>query len=49
MTLRRMRAIAVEGITDGTGNGNYSPHAKLTRGELLVKIGAVGGNTGGRA
>ncbi|MCL6558465.1 MAG: S-layer homology domain-containing protein, partial [Firmicutes bacterium] len=30
--------IAARGITDGTGNGKYSPNAKLTRGELLVMI-----------
>ncbi|MDP4094008.1 MAG: DUF5018 domain-containing protein [Bacillota bacterium] len=28
--------IASRGITTGTGNGNYSPGAKLTRGEFLV-------------
>ncbi len=28
--------IAARGITDGTGNGKYSPDAKLTRGEFLV-------------
>lgn len=28
--------IAAREITDGTGNGKYSPHAKLKRGEFLV-------------
>jgi hypothetical protein len=28
--------IAARGITSGTGNGNYSPGAKLTRGEFIV-------------
>ena len=28
--------IAARGITTGTGNGNYSPAAKLTRGEFIV-------------
>ncbi|MDP4094014.1 MAG: S-layer homology domain-containing protein, partial [Bacillota bacterium] len=30
--------IAARGITTGTGNGNYSPNAKLTRGEFLVMM-----------
>ncbi|HVI40772.1 MAG TPA: S-layer homology domain-containing protein, partial [Anaerovoracaceae bacterium] len=30
--------IAARGITTGTGNGNYSPEAKLTRGEFLVMM-----------
>ena len=30
--------IAARSITTGTGNGNYSPEAKLTRGEFLVMI-----------
>ncbi len=30
--------IAARGITGGTGNGNYSPEAKLTRGEFLVML-----------
>jgi hypothetical protein len=30
--------IAARGITGGTGNGNYSPDAKLTRGEFLVML-----------
>ncbi len=30
--------IAARGITTGTGNGNYSPDAKLTRGEFLVMM-----------
>lgn len=28
--------VAARGITEGTGNGNFSPGAKLTRGEFLV-------------
>lgn len=28
--------ISARGITSGTGNGNYSPEAKLTRGEFIV-------------
>jgi len=28
--------IAAREITDGTGNGNYSPEAKMTRGEFIV-------------
>lgn len=30
--------IAARGITSGTGNGNYSPDAELTRGEFLVML-----------
>jgi uncharacterized repeat protein (TIGR02543 family) len=30
--------IASRGITSGTGNGNYSPEQKLTRGEFLVMM-----------
>ena len=30
--------IAARGITTGTGNGNYSPDARLTRGEFLVML-----------
>lgn len=30
--------IGARGITTGTGNGNYSPNAKLTRGEFLVLL-----------
>lgn len=30
--------IAARGITGGTGNGNYSPDARLTRGEFLVML-----------
>ncbi|NLK72497.1 MAG: hypothetical protein GX285_05725, partial [Clostridiales bacterium] len=30
--------IAARGVTSGTGNGNFSPHAKLTRGEFLVLL-----------
>ena len=30
--------IAARGITSGTGNGNYSPNARLTRGELIVLL-----------
>ena len=30
--------VAARGITTGTGNGNYSPDAKLTRGEFLVML-----------
>ena len=30
--------IAARGITSGTGNGKYSPDAKLTRGEFMVLI-----------
>ncbi|HWR62408.1 MAG TPA: S-layer homology domain-containing protein, partial [Clostridia bacterium] len=30
--------IAARGITTGTGNGNYSPDARLTRGEFLVMM-----------
>lgn len=30
--------IAARGITLGTGNGHYSPEAKLTRGEFLVML-----------
>ncbi|RCX17160.1 putative repeat protein (TIGR02543 family) [Anaerobacterium chartisolvens] len=30
--------IAARGITTGTGNGNYSPEAKLTRGEFIILI-----------
>lgn len=30
--------IAARGITNGTGNGNYSPAAKLTRGEFIVLL-----------
>lgn len=30
--------IAARGITAGTGNGNYSPLAKLTRGEYIVLL-----------
>lgn len=30
--------IAARGITTGTGNGNYSPEAKLTRGEFIVMM-----------
>ncbi|MDP4093935.1 MAG: S-layer homology domain-containing protein [Bacillota bacterium] len=30
--------IAARGITTGTGNGNYSPDTKLTRGEFLVMM-----------
>ncbi|HEX2945915.1 MAG TPA: YDG domain-containing protein [Clostridia bacterium] len=30
--------VAARGITDGTGNGNFSPEAKLTRGQLLVML-----------
>ncbi|QNK59195.1 DUF4082 domain-containing protein [Paenibacillus sp. PAMC21692] len=30
--------IAARGITTGTGNGNYSPNARLTRGEFLVML-----------
>ena len=30
--------IAARGITGGTGNGNYSPEAKLTRGQFIVML-----------
>jgi len=30
--------VAARGITTGTGNDNYSPNAKLTRGEFLVML-----------
>jgi Listeria/Bacterioides repeat len=30
--------IAARGITTGTGNGNYSPESKLTRGEFIVMM-----------
>ena len=30
--------IVARSITDGTGNGNYSPDAKLTRGDFLVLL-----------
>jgi len=30
--------IGARGITTGTGNGNYSPDAKLTRGEFIVLL-----------
>lgn len=30
--------IAARGITTGTGNGNYSPNARLTRAEFLVML-----------
>jgi uncharacterized repeat protein (TIGR02543 family) len=30
--------IAARSITTGTGNGNYSPEAKLTRGEFIVMV-----------
>ena len=30
--------IAARGITNGTGNGNFSPEAKLTRGQFLVML-----------
>ena len=30
--------VAARGITEGTGNGNFSPDAKLTRGQLLVML-----------
>ncbi|QVY61280.1 S-layer homology domain-containing protein [Cytobacillus gottheilii] len=30
--------IAAHGITDGTGNGKFSPDAKLTRGQFLVML-----------
>jgi hypothetical protein len=30
--------IAARGITSGTGNGNFSPDAKLTRGDFLVLL-----------
>ena len=30
--------VAARGITDGTGNGNFSPEVKLTRGQLLVML-----------
>ncbi len=30
--------IGARGISTGTGNGNYSPDAKLTRGQLLVMV-----------
>ena len=30
--------IAARGITSGTGNGKYSPEAKLTRGEFIVLV-----------
>lgn len=30
--------IAARGITTGTGNGNYSPNARLTRAEFLVMM-----------
>lgn len=30
--------IAARGITTGTGNGNYSPEAKLTRGQFIVML-----------
>jgi hypothetical protein len=30
--------VAARGITEGTGNGNFSPEAKLTRGQLLVML-----------
>lgn len=36
--LRYYSFIAARGITGGTGNGNYSPDAKLTRGEFLVMM-----------
>lgn len=35
---RAVGFIAARGITTGTGNGNYSPEAKLTRGEFLVMM-----------
>ncbi len=35
---KAVRFIAVRGITNGSGNGNYSPNAKLTRGEFLVLL-----------
>lgn len=33
-----MNFIAARDITGGTGNGNYSPAAKLTRGEFIVML-----------
>jgi hypothetical protein len=30
--------IAARGITGGTGNGNYSPEVKLTRGQFIVML-----------
>ena len=30
--------VAARGITTGTGNGNYSPEAQLTRGQFLVMV-----------
>ncbi len=30
--------IAARGVTAGTGNGNYSPEAELTRGEFIVMV-----------
>jgi hypothetical protein len=35
---RAVSFIAARGITGGTGDGNYSPAAKLTRGECIVML-----------
>jgi hypothetical protein len=35
---RAVSFIAARGITSGTGSGNYSPDAKLTRGEFIVLL-----------
>ncbi|MEN6327303.1 MAG: S-layer homology domain-containing protein, partial [Syntrophomonas sp.] len=35
---KAVRFIAARGITTGTGNGNFSPEAKLTRGEFIVML-----------
>lgn len=35
---RPVSFIAARGITAGTGGGNYSPHAKLTRGQCIVLL-----------
>ena len=36
--IKAVAFIAARGITTGTGNGNYSPDAKLTRGEFIVLL-----------
>jgi hypothetical protein len=35
---RAVAFIAARGITQGSGNGNYNPDAKLTRGEFIVLL-----------
>jgi len=35
---RAVSFIAARGITAGTGNGNFSPEAKLTRGQFIVML-----------